>query len=123
LSLFSALQFYTKLGRQSCFIHYGTQGYDSLAAGNPNPVLVEGINQAGLQGRANTSADKEEVWADMFMTWVLDGLDFTVNGSTVGRLLRSFDNLPPVEASDEVKLQFLYPVAKAAHLLRQLVET
>jgi WD40 repeat protein len=40
LSLFSALQFYTKLGRQSCFIHYGTQGNgDLLITGEQDGML------------------------------------------------------------------------------------
>lgn len=50
----------------------GRPTYDSNAAGYPNPTQ----NGSGMFGRAAQGGQSnfpEEVWADMFMTWVLHG--------------------------------------------------
>jgi len=55
----------------------GQPTYDSGASGFPNSVQ----NGNGMFERASQQTFKEEVWADMFMTWVLDGQNV---GAVVG---------------------------------------
>lgn len=116
----------------------GKPTYNSQAQGSPNPVDTQFAFQGGLQGRANESRDQEEVWADMFMTWVLFGQGMRVNGNLVGwnvsqerdwrfkrlytievvtGLLSDRSNLPQVGASEAEMLQFIRPIATVANLL------
>ncbi|MBK8139261.1 MAG: hypothetical protein IPK52_26160 [Chloroflexi bacterium] len=51
--------------------------YDSTVSG-ANPVQ----DGDGMTGRASVSLDPEEIWADMFMTWVLDGQELPARGNS-----------------------------------------
>ena len=47
----------------------GSPTYDVNADGYPNPTQ----NEHGMLTRATDDREQEEIWADMFMTWILDG--------------------------------------------------
>ena len=112
----------------------GRPTYDSTAPGFPNPAQ----NGNGMFVRASTSSAQEEVWADMFMTWVLHGQgQEAIVGSgqiigwnegqrrdarfkeiytwlTVRRLTIGVSGPPAADASNEEKLEWVRYVSRLA---------
>ena len=112
----------------------GRPTYDSTAPGAPNSTQ----NGNGMLARANTSTAQEEVWADMFMTWVLHGQGneaIVGSGQIIGwdgswprdarfkevytwltarRLTLGIGGPPPANASNEEKLEWVNYVSSLA---------
>lgn len=108
--------------------------YDSTAPGAPNSTQ----NGNGMLARASTSTAQEEVWADMFMTWVLHGQGneaIVGSGQIIGwdgswprdarfkevytwltarRLTLGIGGPPPANASNEEKLEWVNYVSSLA---------
>lgn len=119
-------------------LNTGQATYDSNAPGNPNSTQ----NGNGMAARANQGPEPEEVWADMFITWVLDRQNQRVDVGTgrmvgwdsswprdanfkrmytwftVKALAGNYDQIvPQADATQDEKLKWVQPIAFLASLL------